>query len=55
MALPAGLHQGGVALIVDLLDVGTALQEQHRQLHVSAAGGQGQGRLENVSGYVHLQ
>ena len=44
-----------LTLVVDLLNVGAALQEQRPQLHVSATGGQGQGRLETVSRHVHLQ
>lgn len=40
MALPGCLHEGRIALVVDLLDVGATLDQQHREVDVSPAGRQ---------------
>lgn len=54
LTFPSGFHQRRVPLVVDLLYVGPALQQQHRQLHVAAARRQRQRRLEAVRRHVHL-
>jgi hypothetical protein len=41
-------------VLTDLLNVGPALQEQHGELHMTPAGGQGQRGLEAVRRHVHL-
>lgn len=54
LTFPGGLHEGRVPLVVDLLDVGAALQQQHGELHVAAARRQRQRGLEAVRWHVHL-
>lgn len=55
VAFPARLHEGGVALVVDLLDVSAPLQQEHGQLDVTSTGCQRQGRLEAVRRHVDLR
>lgn len=54
VAFPGSFHQRCVPLIIDLLQVGSSLDQQRRQLHVPAAGSQGERGLEGVRGHVHL-
>lgn len=54
VAFPSSFHQRSVTLIIDLLQVGSSLDQQRCQLHVPTAGGQGERGFEGIRWHVHL-